>query len=285
VTSRRISSDLDPRLARGRGRIRGRGSAQGTLACHRRANIKLKRRAIIVSINDLSYFSTRGISRRSSNRPRPISTSCRPNFSYRIAGSPEWPLRCPSGEPVLAEPSTRTRALVRKRHADAWRRHPTSRRSGDQLGPPRAKASPSSVRVIANYLFSTVIVSRHPRDAAARLAADYSPVPVDQWRDDGAMQYPTQTLLANCSPLKKKKHIKNLKIRHLRDLRDARDHCILRRVRERSWAQHMPMPRREWGCRHGGFASMREEFRLQIVPGGNARRRTAAAIDALYVTR
>jgi len=45
-----------------------------------------------------------------------------------------------------------------------------------------------SVRVIANY--ADIMVIRHPRDGAARLAAEYSPIPVING-GDGSHEHPT----------------------------------------------------------------------------------------------
>ncbi len=49
-----------------------------------------------------------------------------------------------------------------------------------------------TIRVIGNY--ADVIVLRHPREGAARMAADYSKVPIIN-AGDGAGHHPTQTLL------------------------------------------------------------------------------------------
>src|SRR3990172_6561939 len=49
-----------------------------------------------------------------------------------------------------------------------------------------------TIRVIGNY--ADVIVLRHPREGAARMAADYSKVPVIN-AGDGAGHHPTQTML------------------------------------------------------------------------------------------
>ncbi len=48
-----------------------------------------------------------------------------------------------------------------------------------------------TIRVIGNY--ADIIVIRHPRDGAARLAAEYSHIPVING-GDGSHEHPTQTL-------------------------------------------------------------------------------------------
>src|SRR4029078_8239107 len=66
-----------------------------------------------------------------------------------------------------------------------------------------------SVRVVSNY--ADVIVIRHPRDGAARLAAEYASIPVVNG-GDGAHEHPTQTLCDLFTLKRKHKQLKNLKV-------------------------------------------------------------------------
>ncbi len=76
-----------------------------------------------------------------------------------------------------------------------------------------------SVRVVSNY--ADAIVIRHPRDGAARLAAEYATIPVLNG-GDGAHEHPTQTLCDLFTLKKKHKQLKNLKVAISGDLRGSR---------------------------------------------------------------
>ena len=91
---------------------------------------------------------------------------------------------------LFYEPSTRTRlsfesAMLRLGGEVITSADPatSSAAKGESLA--------DSVRVIANY--ADIMVIRHPRDGAARLAAEYSPIPVING-GDGSHEHPTQTL-------------------------------------------------------------------------------------------
>lgn len=60
----------------------------------------------------------------------------------------------------------------------------TSARKGETLA--------DSIKIISSY--TDAVVMRHPREGAARLASEFSPVPVING-GDGSNQHPTQTLL------------------------------------------------------------------------------------------
>lgn len=69
--------------------------------------------------------------------------------------------------------------------------------------------------------YSDIIVIRHPRDGAARLAAEVTSVPVIN-AGDGANQHPTQTLLDLYTIKKELKRIDGLKIGLMGDLKYGR---------------------------------------------------------------
>jgi aspartate carbamoyltransferase catalytic subunit len=75
-----------------------------------------------------------------------------------------------------------------------------------------------TVRVIGGYADALVI--RHPKEGSARLASEYSPVPVLN-AGDGAGHHPTQTLL-DLYTIKKESHLENLSIALVGDLKYGR---------------------------------------------------------------
>lgn len=75
-----------------------------------------------------------------------------------------------------------------------------------------------TIRIIENY--SDVIVMRHPREGAARMAASISGVPVIN-AGDGAGQHPTQTLL-DLYTIQRESSLRNLKIMLVGDLKYGR---------------------------------------------------------------
>lgn len=75
-----------------------------------------------------------------------------------------------------------------------------------------------TVRVIGSYADALVI--RHPKEGAARLASQFSPVPVLN-AGDGAGHHPTQTLL-DLYTIRKESHLEDLKIALVGDLKYGR---------------------------------------------------------------
>ncbi len=76
-----------------------------------------------------------------------------------------------------------------------------------------------TIRVISNYC--DIVVIRHPRDGAARLAAEYSQIPVING-GDGSHEHPTQTLCDLFTLRSKKKSLKNMKVAISGDLKGSR---------------------------------------------------------------
>ena len=76
-----------------------------------------------------------------------------------------------------------------------------------------------SIRIITSY--TDALVMRHPKEGAARLAADLSPVPVIN-AGDGANQHPSQTILDLLTITETQGNIDDLKIAFVGDLKYGR---------------------------------------------------------------
>jgi aspartate carbamoyltransferase catalytic subunit len=239
------------------------------------ANMKAQPTRHIVSINDLSNKDIETVFEIAQSYLDELPDR---NFSYRIGRSTNV-----ASDFILAtlfyEPSTRTRlsfesAMLRLGGDTITSADPatSSAAKGESLA--------DSVRVIANY--ADLIVIRHPRDGAARLAADYSPVPVING-GDGSHEHPTQTLCDLFTLKKKNKHLKNLKIAISGDLKGSRTIHSFVYALARFGANIMPMPAKGMGLPAHVDRRLREEFGCQIVPASK-RTSDGASIDALYVT-
>jgi aspartate carbamoyltransferase catalytic subunit len=239
------------------------------------ANMKNQPTRHIVSINDLSNRDIETIFEIAQSYLKELPDR---NFSYRIGRSTDV-----ASDFILAslfyEPSTRTRlsfesAMLRLGGDTITSADPatSSAAKGESLA--------DTVRVIANY--ADLIVIRHPRDGAARLAADYSPVPVIN-AGDGSHEHPTQTLCDLFTLKKKNKHLKNLKIAISGDLKGSRTIHSFVYALARFGANIMPMPAKGMGLPAHVDRRLREEFGCQIVPASK-RENDGAPIDALYVT-
>ena len=229
----------------------------------------------IVSINDLSNEDIETIFEIAQSYLDKLPD---PNISYRIGRSTSA-----ASDFILAtlfyEPSTRTRlsfesAMLRLGGDTITSADPatSSAAKGESLA--------DSVRVIANY--ADLIVIRHPRDGAARLAADYSPVPVING-GDGSHEHPTQTLCDLFTLKKKNKKLKNLKVAISGDLKGSRTIHSFVYALARFGANIMPLPAKGMELPTHVDRRLRDEFHCHIVTvpkdkGDNT------AVDALYVT-
>src|SRR6266481_7955425 len=200
-----------------------------------------------------------------------------PRVPYRIGRSAKI-----ASNSILAslfyEPSTRTRlsfesAMLRLGGEVITSADPatSSAAKGESLA--------DSVRVIANY--ADIMVIRHPRDGAVRLAAEYSPIPVING-GDGSHEHPTQTLCDLFLLKKKNKHLKNLKVAISGDLKGSRTIHSFVYALARFGAHIDPMPAPGMELPAHVDRRLREEYRCEIVSkhGDEA----AGSIDALYVT-
>lgn len=177
---------------------------------------------------------------------------------------------------LFHEPSTRTRlsfesAMIRLGGQIVTSADPatSSAAKGESLA--------DSVRVIANY--ADVIVIRHPRDGAARLAADYSPIPVING-GDGSHEHPTQTLCDLFTLTKKNKQLKNLKVAISGDLKGSRTIHSFVYALARFGATIDPLPAKGMELPEHVHRRLREEYHCKMV----SKNHDAASLDALYVT-
>jgi aspartate carbamoyltransferase catalytic subunit len=229
----------------------------------------------VVSINDLSDKEIESIFDTAQAYLDELPDS---RVSYRIGKSAKV-----ASNFILAslfyEPSTRTRlsfesAMMRLGGDVITSADPatSSAAKGESLA--------DSVRVIANY--ADVMVIRHPRDGAARLAAEYSPIPIING-GDGSHEHPTQTLCDLFLLKKKNKRLKNLKVAISGDLRGSRTIHSFVYALARFGATIMPMSAKGMELPAHVHQRLRDEFRCQLVHGSSGEGEDAA-IDALYVT-
>lgn len=174
---------------------------------------------------------------------------------------------------LFYEPSTRTRlsfesAMLRLGGQIITSADPatSSAAKGESLA--------DSVRVVANY--ADIIVIRHPRDGAARLAAEYSPIPVING-GDGSHEHPTQTLCDIFTLKKKNKKLKNLKVAISGDLKGSRTIHSFVYALARFGAHIVPMPAPGMELPPHVDKRLREEFHCEFYSGDGT-------IGALYQT-
>ena len=240
----------------------------------------------ITSINDLTTEEIEGIFARADFYLQKLGDEKTP---YRIARSlNELPGSILAG--LFYEPSTRTRlsfesAMLRlggKAMASADPRT-SSASKGESLA--------DTVRVTSSY--ADVLVIRHPRDGAARLAASYAPVPVING-GDGSHEHPTQTLLDLFTLRRKKKALRNLNVAISGDLKASRTIHSFVYALARFGANIVLKPAPGMELPDDVAWRLENEFHRRrtndaqtgevcyVAPGRQVRRQS---IDAVYVTR
>jgi len=229
----------------------------------------------IVSINDLTNKEIETIFEVAQGFLKELADD---NVSYRIGRSTDL-----ASKFILAslfyEPSTRTRlsfesAMLRLGGANITSADPTvsSAAKGESLA--------DTIRVISNY--ADIVVIRHPRDGAARLAAEYSQIPVING-GDGAHEHPTQTLCDLFTLRSKNKSLRNMKVAISGDLKGSRTIHSFVYALARFGATIDPLPAPGMELPAHVDRRLREEFRSRMVskaPGQS----DGGSIDALYVT-
>ena len=230
----------------------------------------------VTSINDLTVDEIETIF---SLAQRYLKDLRDPNVPHRIG-------RCISDAQgsILAslfyEPSTRTRLSF---ESAMLRLGGKSISSADPATSSAAKGESlaDTVRVASNY--ADVLVIRHPRDGAAKLAATYAAVPVING-GDGAHEHPTQTLCDLFTLLQEGKNLKHLNVAISGDLKGSRTiHSFVYALARFSAnimlmpakGMELPAPRRLAAARTNSIAACYREPRNE---------KDDASVDAVYVT-
>jgi aspartate carbamoyltransferase catalytic subunit len=227
----------------------------------------------IVSINDLTNKEIETIFQVAAGFLKELADK---NIPYRIGHG-----TVVASKYILAslfyEPSTRTRlsfesAMLRLGGANITSADPavSSAAKGESLA--------DTIRVTSNY--ADIIVIRHPRDGAARLAAEYSQIPVING-GDGSHEHPTQTLCDLFTLRSKNKGLRNMKVAISGDLKGSRTIHSFVYALARFGATIDPLPAPGMELPPHVDRRLREEFRCRMISKAPGQ---ADAIDALYVT-
>lgn len=229
----------------------------------------------IISINDLSNREIETIFEVAQGFLQELAD---PRIGYRIGRSTDLAQRSILAS-LFYEPSTRTRlsfeaAMLRLGGANITSADPavSSAAKGESLA--------DTIRVIGNY--ADIIVIRHPRDGAARLAAEYAQVPVING-GDGSHEHPTQTLCDLFTLRTKKKSFKDMKVAISGDLKGSRTIHSFVYALARFGATIDPLPAPGLELPAHVDRRLREEFRSRIV-SKSAGQSGHGGLDALYVT-
>jgi aspartate carbamoyltransferase catalytic subunit len=229
----------------------------------------------IVSINDLSNAEIETVFEVAQGFLKELAD---PKIHYRIGRSTNL-----ASKSILAslfyEPSTRTRlsfesAMLRLGGANITSADPavSSAAKGESLA--------DTIRVISNY--ADIVIIRHPRDGAARLAAEYSQIPVING-GDGSHEHPTQTLCDLFTLRSKKKTLKNMKVAISGDLKGSRTIHSFVYALARFGATIDPLPAPGMELPAYVDRRLREEFHCRMVSKDPGQPH-GGSIDALYVT-
>lgn len=232
-----------------------------------------KRLRHLTSINDLRIDEIEALFSLADRYLRDLGD---PDISYRIGRSVEA-----AAGSILAtlfyEPSTRTRlsfetAMIRLGGKSISSADPTtsSAAKGESLA--------DTVRVASNY--ADVLVIRHPRDGAARFAADFASVPVING-GDGAHEHPTQTLCDLFTLRKESKDLNRLNVAISGDLKGSRTIHSFVYALARFGAEITLMPAPGLDLPEHVYWRLQQEYKSTPErPSGQ----TDSDLDALYVT-
>ncbi|MGQ0742044.1 MAG: aspartate carbamoyltransferase [Alphaproteobacteria bacterium] len=223
----------------------------------------------VTSINDLSNSEIEDVFSLAAHYLKTLGDS-----SYRIGRSTNAAagriLAC-----LFLEPSTRTRlsfesAMQRLGGSTISITDPnaSSAAKGESLA--------DAIRMLSGY--ADAIVLRHPRDGAAKCAAEFASVPVVNG-GDGAHEHPTQTLADLFTLLRERGAISGLTVAIAGDLKGGRTVHSLCYALARFGANINLMPAPGLDLPAHVLNRLHDEFACTPIANSNA------AVDALYVTR
>jgi aspartate carbamoyltransferase catalytic subunit len=246
----------------------------------------------LTSINDLTTAEIEEVFNLAGHYLHDLSDSSRPN---RIARSTD----VATGRVLAAlfyEPSTRTRlsfesAMLRLGGKNISSADPatSSAAKGESLA--------DTVRIVENY--ADIVVIRHPRDGAAKLAAEYASVPIING-GDGAHEHPTQTLCDLFTLKREYKQLAGLNVAVQGDLKGSRTIHSFVYALARLGANIILMPAKGMSLPAHVDSRLREEFRcaplekaqydndggrIETVYSADTAKSIRGEIDVLYVTR
>ena len=229
----------------------------------------------VVSINDLQNDEIEAVFELAD---RYLERLKDPVIPYRIA-RPATDAQGLILATLFYEPSTRTRlsfetAMLRLGGNVVVSSDPqtSSAAKGESLA--------DSIRVISNY--ADAIVLRHPRDGAARLAAEYASVPVING-GDGGHEHPTQTLCDLYTLRRQGKKLRNLNVAVSGDLKGSRTIHSFVYALARFEANIILMPAPGMELPPHVIHRLREDFNCRIGADSGVPQATGT-VDALYVT-
>lgn len=180
---------------------------------------------------------------------------------------------------LFYEPSTRTRLSF---ESAMLRLGGKSISSADPATSSAAKGESlaDTVRVASNY--ADMLVIRHPRDGAAKLAACYASVPVIN-AGDGAHEHPTQTLCDLFTLLQEGKNLKHLNVAISGDLKGSRTIHSFVYALARFGANIMLMPAKGMELPEHVHWRLKNELNCFVVPRARYEKDNAS-VDVLYMT-
>jgi aspartate carbamoyltransferase catalytic subunit len=229
----------------------------------------------ITSINDLTLDEIETIF---SLADRYLAEFGDPEVPYRIGKSTD---ACAGSlmATLFYEPSTRTRlsfesAMLRMGGKAISSADPatSSAAKGESLA--------DTVRVVSSY--ADVLVIRHPRDGAVKLAAQYASVPIING-GDGAHEHPTQTLCDLFTLRRENKTLKDLNVAVSGDLKGSRTIHSFVYALARFGANILTMPAKGMELPAHVDWRLRNEFHCEAVPKQQLAAEDAS-IDAVYTT-
>ena len=229
----------------------------------------------VVSINDLQNDEIEAVFELADQYLEKLKD---PAIPYRIA-RPTSDAQGLILATLFYEPSTRTRlsfetAMLRLGGHVVVSSDPqtSSAAKGESLA--------DSIRVISNY--ADAIVLRHPRDGAARLAAEYASVPVING-GDGGHEHPTQTLCDLYTLRRQGKKLRSLNVAVSGDLKGSRTIHSFVYALARFEANIILMPAQGMGLPQHVIHRLREDFKCRISAEPGVPQATGT-VDAMYVT-